>query len=61
MQYIVKLAPAATRLFRALESYDQMRLDRALADELIDGPNADKEIRFDADGRRPRPDPPPPP
>lgn len=60
MQYIVKLAPAAERLFRALELYDRLRLDRALAHELIDGPNADKEVRFDADGGRPRPDPPPP-
>lgn len=50
MRYIVKLAPAAERFFRTLKLYDQHGLDRALADELMDGPNADKEVRFDADG-----------
>jgi hypothetical protein len=50
MQYIVKLAPAVERFFQTLELYDQQGLDRALANELIDGPNADKEVRFDADG-----------
>lgn len=50
MRYIVRLAPAAERFIRALEPYDQQGLDRALADELIDGPNADKEVRFDANG-----------
>src|SRR6266536_1008819 len=53
MQYILKLAPTAERFFRALELYDQQGLDRDLADELLDGPNADKEIRFDADGGSP--------
>jgi hypothetical protein len=53
MQYIVRLAPAAERFFRTLEPFDQQGLDRALAEELIDGPNADKEIRFDADGGSP--------
>jgi hypothetical protein len=53
MQYVVKLAPAAERFFRTLEFYDKQGLDRALAEELIDGPNADKEIRFDADGESP--------
>ena len=51
MTYIVKLAPAAQRIFRSLEPYDQRGLDRVLAEELVDGPNADKEIRFDSDGR----------
>jgi hypothetical protein len=51
MQYIVRLAPAVERFFRSLEPPDQQELNRALAEELIDGPNADKEIRFDADGR----------
>jgi hypothetical protein len=51
MRYIVRLGPAVERFFRALEPYDQQKLNRALAEELIDGPNADKEIRFDADGR----------
>lgn len=51
MPYIVKLAPAAERFVRNLERYDQQELGRALAEELIDGPNADKEVRFDADGR----------
>jgi hypothetical protein len=50
MTYIVKLAPAAQRIFRSLEPYDQRGLDRVLAEELVDGPNADKEIRFDSDG-----------
>jgi hypothetical protein len=50
MRYIISLGPAAGRFFQALEPYDQQGLDRALAEELIDGPNADKEIRFDADG-----------
>lgn len=53
MQYVVRLAPAAERFFRTLGSYDQQGLDRALAEELIDGPNADKEIRFDANGGSP--------
>ena len=50
MQYIVKLAQAAEQVFQALEFSDQQELDRALAEELADGPNADKEIHFDADG-----------
>ena len=47
MRYIVKLGPAAQRIIQALEPYDRQGLDRVLADELADGPNADKEIRFD--------------
>src|SRR5690348_5199612 len=50
VQYIVRLTQAAERVFQTLEFSDQQELDRALADELADGPNADKEIRFDADG-----------
>jgi len=50
MEYIVKLAPAAQRVIRTLEPSDQHGLDRVLAEELADGPNADKEIRFDSDG-----------
>ena len=50
MTYMVKLAPAAERIFRSLEPYDQRGLDRVLAAELADGPNADKEVRFNADG-----------
>ncbi|GEM_PF-4614293 len=50
MLYIVRLAPAAQRIIRTLEPYDQQRLNRVLAEELADGPNADKEIRFDSDG-----------
>jgi hypothetical protein len=50
MTYIVQLAPAAQRIIRTLEPYDQRGLDRVLAEELMDGPNADKEIRFDSDG-----------
>ena len=50
MRYIVRLAPAAERVIRTLEPFDQQGLDRVLAEELMDGPNADKEIRFDSDG-----------
>jgi hypothetical protein len=50
MGYVVKLAPAAERIIRALDPHDQQGLDRVLAEELADGPNADKEIRFDSDG-----------
>ena len=50
MEYIVKLAPAAERIVRTLEPFDQQGLDRALREELVYGPNADKEIRFDSDG-----------
>ena len=50
MRYIVRLAPAAERIIHALESYDQDGLYQVLATELVDGPNADKEIRFDSDG-----------
>jgi hypothetical protein len=53
MRYIVKLAPAAERFVRTLEPCDRQGLDRALAAELINGPNADKEVRFDADGGPP--------
>ena len=50
MSYIVRLGPAADRIIRALEPYDRDVLYQVLATELADGPNADKEIRFDSDG-----------
>jgi hypothetical protein len=54
MPYIVVLGPAATRTMQSLLPFDQRELSRVLNDELADGPNADKEIRFDSDGH-PRP------
>src|ERR1700760_2299701 len=50
MRYVVRFAPAADRIIRALDPYDRGVLHHVLATELADGPNADKEIRFDSDG-----------
>jgi hypothetical protein len=50
MRYVVRFGPAADRIIRALEPYDRGVLHQVLATELDDGPNADKEIRFDSDG-----------
>ena len=49
MRYIMRLAPAAERIVHGLEPYDQRELRHVLSTELADGPNADKEIRFDPD------------
>lgn len=53
MTYIVKLTPTAQRILQNLEPHEQRALHRALRKELTFGPNADKEIRFDADGNAP--------
>jgi hypothetical protein len=46
--YEVTLGPAAIRVVLGLR--DRKELADALQSELVDGPNADKELRFDADG-----------
>jgi len=49
--YEVALGPAAIRTVRSLlDQDDQDELDYALRAELMDGPNADKELRFDSAG-----------
>jgi hypothetical protein len=54
MLYIVVLGPAATRIIQSLNHFDQRELKRVLNDELADGPNADKEVRFDSHGHAQR-------
>ena len=50
--YELTLGPAAIRAFRYLPSTeDQSGLANALRQELLDGPNADNEFRFDCDGK----------
>jgi hypothetical protein len=49
LSYEVVLGPAALRIIRALPFKSRGKLGYALGTELIDGPNADKEIKFDAD------------
>jgi hypothetical protein len=45
--YEVVLGPEALRVIRDLPYPDRRRLGRALRNELIDGPNAASEYRFD--------------
>ena len=47
-RYVVALGPAAIRML--LSARDEAALADALRTELIDGPNADKELSFDSDG-----------
>ena len=53
MSYTFVLGPAAKRFMQDLTSLDQRELNQVLEDELVNGPNADKEIRFDSDGHAP--------
>lgn len=49
--YEVTLGPSAIRVVLGLPSLqDRKELADALRTELVDGPNADKELRFDSDG-----------
>lgn len=50
-KYVVVLGPAAIRAVLGLTDPDRKELAEALRTELLDGPNADKEARFDADMR----------
>lgn len=50
-RYEVTLGPAAIRVFLGLSAVERKELAKALEAELLDGPNADKEARFDADMR----------
>ena len=50
-KYEVGLGPAAERFILDLrDPAERKELADALREELIDGPNEDKEIRFDGDG-----------
>ena len=49
--YEVVLGPAAIRAVLSLPDRERKELAAALRTELLDGPNADKEARFDADMR----------
>jgi hypothetical protein len=48
-KYEIVLGPAATRAVLRLPDSERKELADALRTELLDGPNADKEARFDAD------------
>lgn len=50
-KYEVVPAPAAIRTILGLSDPERKELADALRTELLDGPNADKEARFDADMR----------
>jgi hypothetical protein len=50
-RYEVVLGPAAIRAVLGLPDPERKELAEALRTELLDGPNADKEARFDADMR----------
>jgi hypothetical protein len=51
VRYEVILGPAAIRTTLGLSDADRKELADALRTELLDGPNADKEVGFDADLR----------
>ena len=55
-RYEVVLGPAAIRTVLGLPDAERKELADALGTELVDGPNADKEARFDADLRACGPD-----
>lgn len=48
-RYEVVLGPAAIRTFLVLSDSDRRELADALRTELLDGPNAGVEVRFDGD------------
>jgi len=48
--YEVTLGPAAIQVLTVADPSDRKELAAALRGELMDGPNADKEFPFDADG-----------
>jgi hypothetical protein len=50
-RYEVTFGPAAIRVFLGLPEAERKELAEALRTELVNGPNADKEARFDADLR----------
>jgi hypothetical protein len=50
-RYEVILGPAAIRTTLGVSDADRKELADALRTELMDGPNADKEVGFDADLR----------
>ena len=50
-RYEVVLGPAAIRIFLGLPEPDRKELAEAMRTELLAGPNAGKEARFDADMR----------
>jgi hypothetical protein len=52
VSYEVILGPAAIRATLSMSDADRKELADALRTELLDGPNADKEVGFDADLRR---------
>jgi hypothetical protein len=51
VKYEIVLASAAYRTILAMPDLDRKELAEALRAELSDGPNADKEVGFDADMR----------
>ena len=55
-KYEVVLGPAAIRTVVCLPDRERKELAEALRTELLDGPNADKVARFDADMRPCGPD-----
>lgn len=50
-KYEVVPGPAAIRTILGLSDLERKELAEALRTELLDGPNADKEVRFDGDMR----------
>ena len=53
MPYTVVLGPAASRFRKSLTPVDQLELDQALREELVNGPNAANQVRFDYGGHTP--------